>query len=224
VAVIDNYIYVFGGLNASGTAINKIQRASVSTPTVWSDTGATLPGILSHSSFAIVGSKMWLFGGWAGSVSNTIYSAPVSNPLSWINTGSILPVAMGGASVLIMGNFVYLLNGYNWVTAYNSIYYAPQRNPSVGLCTFPTSVPTTASFRSIYIVGDTAYLSGGVSSNCCNTIDYTKAKLLVEALGDDTFDYNASIAKLPDGAVTSISSIQKLGYHPWHCDKYSRVG
>ena len=57
-AVLDGYIYMFGG-----KITDKIYRAHVNNPADWEDTGAVLPGPLFGSSLAIVDGYIYLFGG-----------------------------------------------------------------------------------------------------------------------------------------------------------------
>ncbi len=72
-------IYVFGGFNASGTAVSTTQIFDTSTLT-WS-TGGLLPAAMAHGTAVVVGSKILVLGGtsvnaataWAISTMNALY-------------------------------------------------------------------------------------------------------------------------------------------------------
>src|SRR5690606_31723824 len=73
-AVIDGYIYLFGGHST-----DKIFNASVGDPGRWIDTQSTLPTKLHSSSLALVDGYVYLFGGNDGYSSvKTIMSASVN--------------------------------------------------------------------------------------------------------------------------------------------------
>jgi hypothetical protein len=72
---IGGYMYAFGGWR-TGSALNTIYRASLSTPTTWVSTGTTLPGAIYGARLAVIGNYIYLFGGYNGSSwSRTIYRA-----------------------------------------------------------------------------------------------------------------------------------------------------
>jgi hypothetical protein len=130
-AVLDGYIYMFGG-----KITDKIYRAHVNNPADWEDTGAVLPNPLFGSSLAIVDGYIYLFGGnngvdavnGLGAIDN-IYSAPVSNPLVWTNHGSLLPRRLEYSHLAMDGYQLYLFGGREINSATNLIFTATTSNP-----------------------------------------------------------------------------------------------
>lgn len=123
-AVIDGYIYLFGGKIS-----DKIYQASTNNPATWIDTGATLPSPLYNSSLAIVDGYVYLFGGNDGYGStDTIFSAPVSDPLDWTDTSSTLPANLDSSSLGMADGYLYLFGG-NSNGATSTIYTASTSDP-----------------------------------------------------------------------------------------------
>ena len=114
-AVIDGYIYMFGGQGS-----DKIWQATIANPAEWSQVG-TLPSILFGSSLAIVDDYIYLFGGNNGSQTiDTIFSAPASNPLNWSSVGS-LPSPLQYSSLGMFNGILYLFGGLIGTTPSNLI-------------------------------------------------------------------------------------------------------
>jgi hypothetical protein len=125
-AIVDGYIYLFGGSDGYG---NKILRATVDNPADWEDTHATLPSNLYGSQAAVIDGYVYLFGGNNGSATNHIYSAPTSNPLNWTDRGALLPKKVFNSQLLVMDGYVYLFGGKGDGYVYNSILRSTVANP-----------------------------------------------------------------------------------------------
>lgn len=132
-AIIDGYIYLFGG-----RVTNKIYRASVANPADFEDTGATLPNSLYGGSLAIVKDNIYIFGGNNGQqdadgygAQDTIFTAPVSNPLNWTDTGAHLPRKLYWAAFGMVGGQLYIFGGRELNDASNIIFTASASNPTV---------------------------------------------------------------------------------------------
>lgn len=132
VAVIDGYIYMFGG-----DTTDSILKAPVNNPADWVDTGAKLPSILYAASLAIVGDRIYLFGGNNGNESDpmglgaldTIYSAPVNDPLTWTNHGSLLPRRLQYSNLGMANGNLYLFGGREINEATDIIFTASASDP-----------------------------------------------------------------------------------------------
>lgn len=124
-AVIDGYVYLFGGKVSSS-----IYQANINNPATWVDTGANLPTTLYGASLAIVNGTIYLFGGNNGTktVAN-IYTASVSNPLNWTDHGALLPVALQYSSLGMQGGSLYLFGGQTGNQSSNVILSANISNP-----------------------------------------------------------------------------------------------
>jgi hypothetical protein len=146
--VLDGYIYLFGG-KVTAT----IYRATISNPADFVDTGARLPTPLYGAALAIVGNRIYLFGGNDGSGNNmglgsvdTIFSAPVSNPLSWTNHGSLLPRKVHYSNLGMYGGNLYLFGGREINVATDRIVTASTTNPLLWTDTgFKIPTPTYGS-------------------------------------------------------------------------------
>ncbi len=105
VALIDNYIYIFGGVITNTDPSNTIYRAHVNSPTSLSLMGSTMPDTVMFGSIGKIGDHIYIFGGstYCCTSQGLIYQAPLSDPLTWtaypsINTGTITPkpITVGG--------------------------------------------------------------------------------------------------------------------------------
>lgn len=130
-AILDGYIYMFGG-----KVTNQIFQANLNNPGDWTVTDGYLPSDLYGASMAIIDGYIWLFGGNNGNESDlgrgvldTAYSAPISNPLNWTNHGSVLPRHLQYSNLAITGGQIYLFGGQEINDASNVIFTAPTSNP-----------------------------------------------------------------------------------------------
>lgn len=159
-AIIDGYVYLFGGIDTAA-----IYRASLNTPTVWTDTGAKLPTPLGGSQLVIVDGYVYLFGGQTAasltSGTDTVFSALVSDPLTWTNHGSLLPRKLSHSQAFIANNHIYLLGGYEINNASNIIFSAPLSSPLAWSDT-GFRLPNPSYSSQLAIVDGYAYLLGGL--------------------------------------------------------------
>lgn len=160
-AVIDGYIYIFGG-----QVSNAIYQASIGDPGTWINTGATLPTVLANASLAIIGDYIYLFGGNVGDEANsqqpvnTIYSAPVSNPLEWTNLGSFLPAPIHSAALGMANGYIFLAGGRGASGASDVVYVASTSNP-LSWSAAPGILPTPLYGSTIIQSQGYWYLLGG---------------------------------------------------------------
>lgn len=129
-AILDGYIYMFGG-----KITDKIYYARVENPADWFDTGATLPTTLYGASLAIVDGYIYLFGGNTGinfglDPIDNIFSAPVSNPLNWTDHGpGLLPRKLHYSAIGMDGYNLYLFGGKEPNIATDIIFTASTSDP-----------------------------------------------------------------------------------------------
>ena len=126
VGIINDYIYLYGGEKGiGGWQYNGIQKAPISDPTNWVDTGYTLSKKIGWTHPAvIINDSIYLFGSVADG-RKMIFSAPLSNPANMTDTGVLLPKEFYGGYVEVIDNKVYLF-GVNT----NEIYSSPVSNPT----------------------------------------------------------------------------------------------
>lgn len=164
VAVVGSKIYLFGGYNGvasnQSNYSNSIYSANVSDPTTWTNTGKTLPTALSNSALAIVGSKIYLYGGSGTGYSSAILSANVSDPTTWTSAGT-LPTSLDSTTVAVIKDRVYLFGGSVSSAPSNLVYSAPISNPVS--FTQTGSLPTSSVGNRTIIVGNNIYLYVGTT-------------------------------------------------------------
>lgn len=155
----DGYVYIFGGKYS-----NSILRARLSRPTEWIDTGSKIPNILSGSQIAIIGDRIYLFGGADTQSVDNIYSAPTNNPLDWTNHGSLLPHKLQNSQLVIADGYIYLLGGYSTTSPTNLILRASANDPLTWVDTGST-LPMPLYNSHAAIINNTIYLFGGQTTN-----------------------------------------------------------
>jgi len=204
-AVIDGYIYLFGGQNS-----NKIFRASVNNPATFTDTGATLPiAGLAGSQLAILNGTIYLFGGTTDatltSPTDVILSAPASNPLNWTNHGSLLPRMLHHSQLAVINNTIYLFGGNESNHAVADIFSAPLSNP-LSWSETGSFLPTPLFASQLAIIDGYAYLFGGLlsSSVSVNTI-------YAASLSDPTFWFLDGYLPYP-ASYGQFATIGNQGY------------
>lgn len=187
-AIIDGYVYLFGGINSAA-----IYRASLNTPTVWNNTGATLPMALGASQLAVIGPTIYLFGGQTGSSlssnSNVILSAAISNPLVWTVAGS-LPAQLSHSQLCITGGTAYLFGGFTYGQATNAIYSASTSDPLTWTNT-GSNLPDSLYGSHLGLMSEGLYLFGGMLS------DNTPTANIYTATTADPTSWSQSVSITP---------------------------
>lgn len=124
-AVIDGYVYLFGG-----AITDKIFRAPLGRPAEFVDTGAVLPTPLYGGQLAVLDGYVYIFGGNNNEATGTIFSAPLTDPLSWTNHGDLLPQTLYNSQLCIIDGYVYLFGGaQHFAHATSRIFKASAADP-----------------------------------------------------------------------------------------------
>ena len=111
-AVIGSTIYIFGD-GTTGANSQKILTASTAAPTVFTDSGSTLPAVNSKMCLAITPTTLFLYGGDNGAVNSDVYSAPISTPLVWTNVGPATGVTnLYSRSCYVSSSYIYFIGGF----------------------------------------------------------------------------------------------------------------
>lgn len=156
VAIIGNYVYLFGG---KGDA--NIYRATLDNPADWQATGYTLPTPLSGAQLSIIGDTIYLFGGNNGEATDTIYSANVNNPLVWSNNGPRLPRKLYDSQMGIVDGYIYLFGGSEINNASKVIFKASVTDPLTWVDT-GARLPDALFGSQLAIINGFMYLFGGL--------------------------------------------------------------
>lgn len=199
IAIIDGYIYAFGG-----KITDKIYQASLNNPATWVDTGATLPAPLYNSSLAVVNDTIYLFGGNTMDgyamdgygATNAIFSASVSDPLIWTNTNSALPIVLHSSSLGMADGYLFLAGGYDYNEAADVILMAAISDPVNW--TIAGALPVPLYGATIFQADGYWYLLGGqTSSNIPTNVIYSASvvnPLIWQEVGN--LPYNTSYGQL----------------------------
>lgn len=159
-AVIDGYIYLFGG-KISG----KIYRAGLDTPTSWQDTQAQLPTPLYGSQLIIIGDFIYLIGGNDSSGATAhIFGASINDPLVWFDLGAKLPSPVQNAQAIIANDNIYLLGGRSDNMVLATVYTAPVSDP-LNWTSLGTKLPFPLHSSQATIIDGYTYLLGGLTDS-----------------------------------------------------------
>lgn len=156
-AIIDGYIYMFGGESSDA-----IYRADINNPADWVDTGANLPTVLSGAQLAVIDGYVYLFGGKTDETVDTIYSATTANPLVWTNRGSKLPQKLHKSQLGIIDGYIYLFGGQGANLATNVIFKASVADPLTWIDTGAT-LPSKVYGSHLGLLNNRFYLFGGLT-------------------------------------------------------------
>ena len=157
VSPVDGYIYLFGGKNTDGY----ILFCSPADPTVWYNTGYTLPTSLYGAQTFVENNNIYLIGGFSnGVVTSSIYYASFNNLSSWTTVSSALPAPLAYSQLAVFNNSIYLFGGYNTNSPTNIVYMTNYNTPTTGWNQVGT-LPDNLYGSHLSIIGTNIYLFGG---------------------------------------------------------------
>jgi hypothetical protein len=135
-------------------------------------TTASLPAAVYNAQTIVVGSSVYVLGGWTPSAINTIRSASTSNFTAWSTPAGTIGQTKGFAQSLIVGSYIYLFGGAQvGSTGLDTIYRAPVSDPTQWVDT-GAKLPGNLLASSLVVVGDSIYLFGGRNSGGYTGIIY----------------------------------------------------
>jgi hypothetical protein len=111
-AIIGSYIYMFG--NRYSTDAKKIYKASLSSPTSWSDTGSTLPDVRNDAPVIVSteSSQVAIIKGYSGSAFiNTFSYASTSTPTTWATGATAYGTASNQIGAAVIGGYLLFTGG-----------------------------------------------------------------------------------------------------------------
>lgn len=150
-----------GGSGGGGIVYNNIRSCSGCALTnSWTIATGTLDTTVSQSQAVVIGSDIYLFGGYSGGWTNTIRKAPLSDPTSWTNTAGTLPGNLGKSQAITIGSYIYLFGGYNGASNTTNIWRAQVTTPTIWANT-GANLPVGISESQVLVVGGYIYLFGG---------------------------------------------------------------
>ena len=222
-AVIDGYIYLFGGRGS-----NKILKASTSDPARFIDTESTIPENLYSSHCAVIDGYVYLFGGYIDVPVKNIYSAPVSNPLNWTDHGELLPTELSHGSLIVYDDKIYIFGGKDYNSAVDTIFVADVSNPLSWSDTGNTLEEPLYSSQ-VTVINNFFYLLGGkgldnkpvsniyranastLSFSTLSHLPYQVSDGQIFYVGNDLY-YITPTAHVPDGYGYQYTSQTRILY------------
>jgi hypothetical protein len=163
----NNILYMFGGNTGGGNTTN-IYYAPINSTTgigAWKLSTVTLPFACSNLPMAVIGSSVYLFGGFNGSAAtDVVYSAAINTDgtlSAFVNTNQNLPVIICSTQAYSNGSYVYLFGAYNGGSGSNVIYYAPITGSTIGAWVQSTIVLPAAIYDVSWAqVGTNVFIAG----------------------------------------------------------------
>lgn len=177
VIVTNGNLFVVGGNN--GTApVTTIYRATITAGKIgtFSTNGVALPAALMKHMTAVIGDKLYVFGGiTTGTTSkNIVYINSLLNSgliTNAFTTGTALPTALDSGEVVVTSSRVYIMGGNTNNVASNLVYSAPiNSDNTLGAWVAESNLPVALRDFKAVILKDYVYLFGGKTTAVVNTV------------------------------------------------------
>lgn len=182
---------------------NKIYTASMDSPTVWTDTGITMPATLGGPRIVRINDTYYMFGDQAGS--NVMMTAPYSNPTSWTQIGNF-PHPRHNADIAIYKDKILMTPGYNGGTSQAYVVYANVATPTV----WNISTINISAWECGIMIANDCFR---VISGCTNT--YIKAF-------DASFNMVANVAT--ENVYTTVPSVWETEVNKYYGFGFGNYG
>ena len=165
-AVIGTKVYLFGGYTDSnynytggGDYLKTINVFDTESNTI-TTLSTTLPAYTYGIAPAVIGTKVYLFGGYTGNPLHTINVFDTeSNTITTLST--TLPYAAHDIASAVVGTKVYLFGGYSGSDYHNTINVFDTESNAI--TTLDTKLPNPAYGIASSVVGTKVYLYGGIT-------------------------------------------------------------
>ena len=168
----DDNVYILGGANSSGTAVNVIQSATKENPVEFTNEVNTLPDALVGGEVIKTSSYYYIIGG--NGITGDVYRAGLADPTTWTKLAGVGPTRTFGKTVIVEDQ-VWYLGGENAGTPSTSCFRATiQDGAIVGWLENPASaylafaLPLALSRFALIEAGDYVYIIGGRTTAAMN--------------------------------------------------------
>jgi len=206
-----NNLYAICTMLVKDTATNKIYTASLNNPTIWTDTGKTMPIALYSPRIVLINNVYYIIGDQAHS--NVILSAPYSDPTTWTQIGTF-PYGRDNADYVIYKNKILLGPGYNGGT-YG--YYLVYANVSTLTNWNVSSINLETWEECLIVMGDYFKIIGGTVNQTIKTYD-SNFNLISSIVPDQIYSCDPTVWEIETnkyygfgfGADTATSNIRHL--------------
>lgn len=172
----NNYLYVLGGENGSGSTAS-VEYAPINTNGTigtWSST-TSLSAVLRDFGAVAYNGYMYTLGGYDTALSTTVQYAPINSSTgalgSWASTTS-LSTARLGLSATVYNDYLYVLGGTNG-SSMATVQYAPiNADGTIGSWTATTSLTSARSELATAVYNGYVYVLGGDTGSLIATVEY----------------------------------------------------
>lgn len=163
-AAVGKKIYLFGGSSKNGSSTVRLSKIDVydSEKNTIATLGAALPSAVVGHACAAVGTKVYIFGGYDGSMLNRIdiFDAETETIQTCSTT---MPSALSDVSATAVGTKIYILGG-----SQTAIYEFDTETETIR--THSVVMPVSGYGFALAAVGTKVYIFGGYASKFLNTI------------------------------------------------------
>lgn len=199
----DGYVTVTTG----STTLTSTQKYTVHNS--WSS-GTAIPVAVEASAAGLIGSKIYVVGGWNGTSivnNNQIYNTSTN---TW-TTGAVIPTPVTGAANAVVSGLLYVIGGYEGAssTATNVVQIY---NPTTNVWTTGAAMPTARGSATAVVDGTSIYVIGGNgSTNRLTTVEkyvpssntWTEEAPLLTGKSEPAAGLVSAKIVAPDGYTTS---------------------
>jgi N-acetylneuraminic acid mutarotase len=149
-------IFVVGGLNSIGQSVNGVFTLNPATGDL--SAVGTMPQAFHDAAGAVIGSRLFVFGGGRGESSDTVQVFDLQSHRSRVS--GRLPKPLSDLSSAVVGSTVYLIGGYDGANPQATIYSTSDgaRFPSAG------RLPLGLRYAAVASIGGKIVVAGGVST------------------------------------------------------------
>ena len=152
--IVDEYIYLFGGINEANIKLNTILKFNTKTY-MNSILSVTLPEQVTGTAACADGTNIYLFG---GNASTKIYNFdPINNTI--IELSKTLPVTIDGHASILLNNNIYIFGGRSQDNLLATVYKFDLNTELLSLMSF--ELPTALADFAVATTDSYGYLFGG---------------------------------------------------------------
>jgi N-acetylneuraminic acid mutarotase len=164
--VVNGYVYVIGGNNASDITQSTVYYAKLNadgSTGAWSTNANALLINLSGPSSVVANGYVYVIGGSNGAFVSTVYYAKLNadgSTGSWSTNANALPAGRYGPSSVIANGYVYVLGGSN-SGAQSTIYYAKLNADGSTGAWATNALPGVRAYHTSVVANGYVYVIGG---------------------------------------------------------------
>lgn len=212
VAVNDETVYVFGGLDSSGAASLAIQTTAVNDPTHFTTSSASLPTTNLGGQIIKTSTNFYILGGGTSAIA--YFTATLAAPTTWTAAGNAPSPFAPYGQALIYENYIYYFGGETTVggSPTSDVFRAVIENgliiESSWIKTgsnFVTGFPVLTRF-SLIVAGEYIYTVGGFTSGGVINNNVYRARLASLADGSSAWIIAGTSGTTLSGTVVPINN------------------